>query len=161
MKKGTVYILGTKQLKQKHELLQPLLFQAGCWWYYMGQEFKGISNNNYEVLYVNTNNELTYSSIDEIDLHGYEIINLSNLTFWNHPDDEQPESDCVFNSRRGNSWSDGLAVKAWIAMDDFPTLEEMNIGRKPKITKERRIELEDRLKKLEKEKAELEKELEE
>ena len=45
-------------------------------------------------------------------------------------------------------------------MNGLPTLEEMNIGRKPKLTDEKRKEIEHQLALLDEEKAKLEKELE-
>ena len=160
MKKGTAYIIGNNPAM--HELLQPLLFQAGYRWD-CGAKYATFIEE--QILFACEDDMTLYTHPLPYDFNAYkdyDIVNLTGWTLWNHPDDKQPKDDneCSFMEASGIY---GLGYKthhAWLASSQKPTLEMMNIGRKPKLTPERRKEIEAEKEELKIRLVKLEKELE-
>jgi len=123
-----------------HELLQPLLFQAGHRW----ANGKITQHKDQEIIYASSR-ELGFGHmrVFESFKEEYDIVNLTGWTLWNHPDDKQPDDHESFWNGDCERWisrnSDG---RPWIYRKNVPDLDLMNIGRKPKLTEERRKEIE-------------------
>jgi len=132
-KKGTAYIIGDNPAM--HELLQPFLYKAG-YVFKTSATWHFIKSNQF-IYTREIDKTLGYGSIESFIKHGferdYEIVNLTGWTLWNHPDDKQPEADYI--ARNGLFVNCKLGVaKPWLDCDKTPSLDLMNIGRKPKIS---------------------------